>query len=122
MHSCRFVLNKYKQNVILVTFLFWSQFPPLSSVAPHIQSIGSSPLSSARLAWLGGSGCWGRSIADKVCREPILLEDSSKVVNFLLKVVLRVDDPSSPVVETLHIGVQSFQGMWCVTEDARSFQ
>ena len=25
MHSYRFVLNKYRQNVILVTFLFWSQ-------------------------------------------------------------------------------------------------
>ena len=42
------------------------------------------------------------SIADKVCRVTILLEDSSKVVNFLLKVVLRVDDPSGPVVETFH--------------------
>ena len=45
---------------------------------------------------------WGRSIADKVCRVAILLEDSSKVVNFLLKVVLRADDPPGPVMETSH--------------------
>ena len=36
------------------------------------------------------------------CRVPVLLEDSSKVVNFLLKVGLRIDDPSGPVVETSH--------------------
>ena len=39
---------------------------------------------------------------DKVCRVPILLEDSSKVVSFLLKCVQHVDDPSGPVVETSH--------------------
>ena len=44
----------------------------------------------------------GQKHADQVCRVPILLEDSSKVVNFLLKVVLRVDDPSGPVMETSH--------------------
>ena len=38
---------------------------------------------------------WGRSIADKVCRVTVLLQDSSKVANFLLMVVLRVDDPSA---------------------------
>ena len=37
---------------------------------------------------------------DKVCRITLLLENSSKVVNFLLKVVLRADDLSGPVVET----------------------
>ena len=38
---------------------------------------------------------------DKICRVTVLLEDSSKVVNFLLKVVLHVDS-SSPVVKTSH--------------------
>ena len=37
---------------------------------------------------------------DKVCRVIVLVEDSSKVVNFLLKVVLHADNPSGPVVET----------------------
>ena len=37
---------------------------------------------------------------DKVCRVTVLLEDSSKEVNFLLKVVLHADNPSGPVVET----------------------
>ena len=37
-----------------------------------------------------------------VCRVTVLLEDSSKVVNFLLKVVQRADDLSGPVVETSH--------------------
>ena len=31
-----------------------------------------------------------------------MLQDSSKVVNFLLKVVLRADDLSGPVMETSH--------------------
>ena len=44
----------------------------------------------------------GRGITDKVCRVTILLEDSTKVVKFLLKVVLRVDDPTGPVVEISH--------------------
>ena len=42
------------------------------------------------------------ALMDKVCRETVLLEDSSKVVNFLLKVVLRADDLSGPVMETSH--------------------
>ena len=45
---------------------------------------------------------WCRSIADKVCRVTILLQDSSKVVNFLLKVVLCADDLSGPVMEAYH--------------------
>ena len=45
---------------------------------------------------------WGRSIADEVCKVTVLFENSSKVVKFLQKVVLRVDDPSGPVVETSH--------------------
>ena len=45
---------------------------------------------------------WERSIADKLCRITVLLEDSSQVVNFVLKFVLCVDDPSSSVVETPH--------------------
>ena len=44
----------------------------------------------------------GRAIADEVCKITILLEDPSKVVNFLLKVVLHVDDPSGPIIETSH--------------------
>ena len=47
-------------------------------------------------------GGWGRSIADKVCKITVKLEDSSKVVNFLLKVVLCADDLSGPVMETSH--------------------
>ena len=39
---------------------------------------------------------------DKVCRVRVLLEDDSKVVNFLLKVVLHADNPSGRVVETSH--------------------
>jgi len=39
---------------------------------------------------------WDQSVADKVCRVSILFEDSSKVVKFLLKIVLRVD-PSDPL-------------------------
>ena len=34
---------------------------------------------------------------DNVCRVTVLLEDSNKVVNFLLRVVLHVDDLSGPV-------------------------
>ena len=45
---------------------------------------------------------WGRSIADEVCKVTVLFENSSKVVKFLQKVVLRVDDPSGPVMETSH--------------------
>ena len=45
---------------------------------------------------------WGRIVAGKVRRTTVLLEDSSNVVNFLLKVVLRVDDPSGPFMETLN--------------------
>ena len=45
---------------------------------------------------------WGRSVADKVCRVTVLLEDSSKVVNFLLKVVLHADNPSGLVMEAFH--------------------
>ena len=44
----------------------------------------------------------GRAIADEVRKITILLEDPSKVVNFLLKVVLHVDDPSGPIIETSH--------------------
>ena len=52
---------------------------------------------------------WGRNIADKVCRVSVLLQNSCKVVNFLLKVVLCADDLAEPVVETsyhttLHVG------------------
>ena len=39
---------------------------------------------------------------DKVCKVTVLREDFSEVVDFLLKVVLCVDDPSGPVVETSH--------------------
>lgn len=46
-------------------------------------------------------GC-GRIVADKVCKITVLLENSSKVVNLPLKVVLRDDDPSDLVVETSH--------------------
>ena len=45
---------------------------------------------------------WGTTIADKACKVTVLLEDFSKMVNFLLKVVLHVDNPSGPVVETSH--------------------
>ena len=45
-----------------------------------------------------GQKHWG----DKVCKITVQLENSSKVVNFLLNVVLHVDDPSGPVVETSH--------------------
>ena len=38
----------------------------------------------------------------KVCRVIVPLEDPTKVVNFLLKVVLCADDLSGPVVETSH--------------------
>ena len=46
---------------------------------------------------------------DEVHRITVLLEDPSKVVNFLLKVVLHADDPSGPIMETsyhpsLHVG------------------
>ena len=37
---------------------------------------------------------------DKICRKTVLLEDSSKVIIFLRKVVLCADDPSGPVVKT----------------------
>ena len=45
---------------------------------------------------------WSRSVADKVCRVSVLLQNSSKVVNFLLMVALRADNPSGRVVETSH--------------------
>ena len=45
---------------------------------------------------------WGRSIANEVCGIIVLLEDSSKVVNFLQKVVLCGDNPPGPVLEASH--------------------
>ena len=39
---------------------------------------------------------WGRSIANEVCGATVLLADSSKVVNFLLKVVWCFDYPPWP--------------------------
>ena len=58
------------------------------------------------LVWVARICCFlcgrGRGIADEVCRTTVLLEDSSKVVNFLLKIVLRADDPSGPIMETSH--------------------
>jgi len=45
---------------------------------------------------------WARSIADKVCRVTILLQDSSEVVNFLLKVALCANGLSGSVVEASH--------------------
>ena len=42
---------------------------------------------------------WGRGIADEVRRITTLLEDPSKVVNFLLKVFLHVDDS---IMKTSH--------------------
>ena len=44
----------------------------------------------------------GRGIADEDRRIAILLEDPSKVVNFLLKIVLHLSDPPGPIMETAH--------------------
>ena len=41
-------------------------------------------------------------VGQKHCRVTILLEDSGKVVNFLLNVFLFIDDFSDPVVKTSH--------------------
>ena len=38
-------------------------------------------------------------VEDKVCRVTILLQDSSEVFNFFLKVVLHAHDLSGPVVD-----------------------
>ena len=49
---------------------------------------------------------------DKVCRVTVLLQDCSKVANFLLKVVLCADDLPGPVMETSHH--TSFHVGWMV--------
>ena len=41
-------------------------------------------------------------MGQKHCRITVLLQESSKVVNFLLKVVLHADDFSGTIVETFH--------------------
>ena len=53
---------------------------------------------------------------DEVCRVTILLQDSSEVVNFLLKVVPCANDLSGPVVEASHHTSYYVAGM---SEDIR---
>ena len=72
--------------------------PLLQSVSQDIY-VQLSALTSPNEKLLRG---WGRNIVDKVCRVTVLLQDSSKMVNFLLKIVLLADDLSGPVVETSH--------------------
>ena len=49
---------------------------------------------------------------DKICRESVLLEDSSKVAIFLLWVVLCADDPSGPVVKTFTTPLFMWVRLW----------
>ena len=72
----------------------------------HIKYHHQWPLLLLSFVWAVCVCCflcgWSRGIADEVCRITVLLEDPSKVVNFLLKVVLFVDDPSGPIIKTSH--------------------
>ena len=91
------------KTTLMLNFL---QTRLMSSLIPATQGIttsGSFSLALLSLITATRVCCflhrWGRSIVDKVCRVTILLQDSSEVVNFLLKVVLCANDLSGPVVE-----------------------
>ena len=96
-HQSKWTCNK--KRAMMIRYRVWSE----GGVAFASRQSYRLLLSTVKTACVDNFLCgWDRCVADKICRITILLDNSSKVVNFLVKLVLRADDPSGLVAEPSH--------------------